>query len=185
MVLGGEFEPEELPFWSHSNVQNPQRRRNVVKVATKAKTLLQRLRSELQHGRLAEEEHRSLYVDLTYFVLFDELLDAWEYPVAIHRSWEQRSVRTSTPEIWKRYRFQSLGEHQQSGTATGSSSSRVEPEIAKLARQIAGLELTADELISAYCKIAYGKTRSFEKAAHRLQLDRRTVRKKSDARDAQ
>ena len=494
MVLGGEFEPEELPFWSHSNVQNPQRRPNVVKVATKAKTLLQRLRSELQHGRLAEEEHRSLYVDLTYFVLFDELLDAWEYPVAIHRSWEQRSVRTSTPEIWKRYssqfdywlkqpgihafsdqdkchlfsifhqiyraffnifhcvignslpaaklrsqiwesiftvnmhryrdslyqhlpqvttlivgpsgsgkelvaraiglsryipferstgqfrsdfatsyaainisafssnlveselfghakgaftgaessragwlescgqdgsilldeigelelttqvkllrvlqnrefqrtgesktrkfegkliaatnrdlqveiekkafredlyyrlcadvietpslqaqvqdnprvlenlvgfivqrmvpevhkemteeivqwlgkhlpenynwpgnfreleqcvrnlmihggyRFQSLGEHQQGAGATGSSSSRVEPEIAKLARQIAGLELTADELISAYCKIAYRKTKSFEKAAHRLQLDRRTVRKKSDARDAQ
>jgi hypothetical protein len=67
---------------------------------------------------------------------------------------------------------------------SGVSGFAVEPEIAKLARQIAGLELTADELTSAYCKIAYRKTRSFEKAAHLLQLDRRTVRKKVDSRDA-
>jgi DNA-binding NtrC family response regulator len=106
VVLGSEFEPEELPFWSHSNVQNPQRRRNVVKVAAKAKSLLQRLRLELQRGGMAQGEHRSLYVDLTYFVLFDELLDAWEYPAAIHQNWEHRSVRTTTAEIWKRYSSQ-------------------------------------------------------------------------------
>jgi hypothetical protein len=66
----------------------------------------------------------------------------------------------------------------------GASSSTMPPEIARLARQIAGLELTADGLISAYCKIAYRKTKNFEKASHLLQLDRRTVRKKSDASDA-
>lgn len=65
----------------------------------------------------------------------------------------------------------------------GASTSTIPPEIAKLAQQIAGLELTADGLISAYCKIAYRKTRSFEKASHLLQLDRRTVRKKSDSSD--
>lgn len=66
----------------------------------------------------------------------------------------------------------------------GASTSTMPPEIAKLARQIAGIELTADELISAYCMLAYRKTKSFEKAAHILQLDRRTVRKKVDSSDA-
>jgi predicted DNA-binding protein (UPF0251 family) len=51
----------------------------------------------------------------------------------------------------------------------------------KLAHQIDKLELTAEELTSAYCKIAYQKTNSFEKAAHRLQMDRRTLRKKADS----
>jgi sigma-54 dependent transcriptional regulator, flagellar regulatory protein len=104
IALGTEFEPEELPFWSHSELQNPQRRRNVVHVAAMAKTLLQRLRSELLKGSSRpEDEQRNLYVDLAYFVLFDELLDVWEYPLAIHRDWDQRSVGSSTAEIWKRY----------------------------------------------------------------------------------
>jgi transcriptional regulator with PAS, ATPase and Fis domain len=82
------------------------------------------------------------------------------------------------------YRFQCPANLKQGDAVSGVSGFAVEPEIAKLARQIAGLELTADELTSTYCKIAYRKTKSFEKAAHILQLDRRTVRKKVDSRDA-
>lgn len=69
-----------------------------------------------------------------------------------------------------------------SGTALRPSvlSSQI-PGVQILADQIANLELTADELTAAYCKIAYQQTKSFEKAAHRLQIDRRTVRKKADS----
>ena len=44
-----------------------------------------------------------------------------------------------------------------------------------LVDQIQSLSLTADELLCHYCKMAYDQTRSFEKAAKLLQLDRRTV----------
>ena len=106
IALGREFEPEELRFWSHSESDNPQRRKNVIKVAAKAKILLQRLRTELQKGWKPEKEQLDLYKDLAYFVLFDELLDAWEYPVAIPKDRGQRSVRNSTPAIWQRYSVQ-------------------------------------------------------------------------------
>jgi transcriptional regulator with AAA-type ATPase domain len=106
IALGSQFEPEELRYWSHSELDNPQRRKNVIKVAAKAKSLLIRLRAELQKGWKPEIEQYDLYTDLTYFVLFDELLDAWEYPVGIHRDWEQRTVRSDMPEIWKRYSSQ-------------------------------------------------------------------------------
>jgi len=49
-----------------------------------------------------------------------------------------------------------------------------------LVDQMQSLSLTADELLCHYCKMAYQQTRSFEKAAKRLQLDRRTVRAKAD-----
>ena len=45
-----------------------------------------------------------------------------------------------------------------------------------LARQIHGLELTADELLTQYARIAYAKTGSYKHAAERLGLDRRTLR---------
>ena len=67
------------------------------------------------------------------------------------------------------------------GTNGSEVSQGIDPQVVSLARKILGLELTAEELVSAYCKIAYRKTRSFEKAAQLLQLDRRTVRKKSDS----
>ncbi|XZE20226.1 sigma 54-interacting transcriptional regulator [Pirellulaceae bacterium SH449] len=50
----------------------------------------------------------------------------------------------------------------------------------ELSAAIESLGLTADELVARYCQIAYRKTRSFEKAAKLLQLDRRTVRAKVD-----
>lgn len=41
--------------------------------------------------------------------------------------------------------------------------------------------LTAEELLSQYCTLVYSQTRSYEETAHRLGLDRRTVRKKVDS----
>lgn len=55
---------------------------------------------------------------------------------------------------------------------------------ATLADDMQGLRLTADELLCRYCKLAYKQTKSFEKSAKLLQLDRRTVRAKVDAHDA-
>lgn len=46
-----------------------------------------------------------------------------------------------------------------------------------LAAAAAGL-LTADELLKEYCRLVYGKTKSFSETARRLNLDRRTVRAK-------
>jgi len=53
-------------------------------------------------------------------------------------------------------------------------------ELLATARAMQELRLTADELLQRYCRFAYRQTRSFEKAAKLLQLDRRTVRAKSD-----
>jgi transcriptional regulator with PAS, ATPase and Fis domain len=46
----------------------------------------------------------------------------------------------------------------------------------QLARQIHELELTADELLTQYSRIAYAKTGCYKHAAERLGLDRRTLR---------
>lgn len=43
-------------------------------------------------------------------------------------------------------------------------------------------KLTAEELLSQYCTLVYSQTHSYEETAHRLKLDRRTVRKKVDPR---
>ena len=48
----------------------------------------------------------------------------------------------------------------------------------ELATRIRNLSLTADELVGHYCQIVYEKTKSYEKAASILNLDRRTVRAK-------
>ncbi len=42
------------------------------------------------------------------------------------------------------------------------------------------LEVSADELLSAYCTLAYARLGSYEETARSLKLDRRTVRKKID-----
>ena len=41
-------------------------------------------------------------------------------------------------------------------------------------------KLTADELLSRYCTLVYSQTGSYEQAAKKLQLDRRTVKSKVD-----
>jgi DNA-binding NtrC family response regulator len=40
--------------------------------------------------------------------------------------------------------------------------------------------LTADELLRRYCTLVYTQTGSYEETARRLQLDRRTVKRKID-----
>ena len=67
---------------------------------------------------------------------------------------------------------------------TGGTNKTADPDAAEtdqLAKEMQTLGLTADELLRHYCRLAYRKTGSFEKAAKILQLDRRTVRAKVDA----
>ncbi|MEM7308278.1 MAG: sigma 54-interacting transcriptional regulator [Planctomycetota bacterium] len=52
---------------------------------------------------------------------------------------------------------------------------------ARLAAQIAECELSAEELLGRYCTLAYHRIGTYEGAARRLGLDRRTVRAKIDA----
>jgi transcriptional regulator with GAF, ATPase, and Fis domain len=49
-----------------------------------------------------------------------------------------------------------------------------------LVEQVASGALTADELLARYCTIVYLQTGSYEQAARRLALDRRTVKAKVD-----
>lgn len=75
------------------------------------------------------------------------------------------------------------GQYVPSSVFSQSCSSRLPPRSEKsnsqaIADQMQTLSLTAEELLQCYCKLAYQQTKSFEKAAKRLQLDRRTVRAK-------
>jgi len=63
-----------------------------------------------------------------------------------------------------------------SGTSTIANASAAQTML----DQMHSLSLTAEDLVCHYCKMAYRQTRSFEKAAKLLQLDRRTVRAKVD-----
>jgi transcriptional regulator with AAA-type ATPase domain len=71
------------------------------------------------------------------------------------------------------------GSYEPAGSLTASSQG-YSPDVERLIASVQTLSLTADELLSEYCKIAYRQTKSFEKAAKLLQLDRRTVRAKVD-----
>jgi DNA-binding NtrC family response regulator len=51
----------------------------------------------------------------------------------------------------------------------------------ELATALAAGEISADELMRRYCTVVYAKTGSYEEAARRLGLDRRTVKAKIDA----
>ncbi|MEY3459513.1 MAG: Transcriptional regulatory protein ZraR [Planctomycetota bacterium] len=53
-------------------------------------------------------------------------------------------------------------------------------EILRLAQRMQSLDATADEVLQHYCRWAHRQTGSFEQAARRLLLDRRTVRAKAD-----
>jgi DNA-binding NtrC family response regulator len=72
---------------------------------------------------------------------------------------------------------------QPGGVAGGDlSSGGLSVEVAELAQRIERQELTGEELLQAYCRLVYRRLGSFEQAAKRLQLDRRTVRAKVDGR---
>ena len=51
----------------------------------------------------------------------------------------------------------------------------------QLLADIADARLTADELLRRYCTLVFANTGSYEATAHKLKLDRRTVRAKVDA----
>ena len=50
----------------------------------------------------------------------------------------------------------------------------------ELAAAVRDGRLTADELLQHYCTLVYAELGSYEKAARRLDIDRRTVRSKID-----
>jgi sigma-54 dependent transcriptional regulator, flagellar regulatory protein len=69
----------------------------------------------------------------------------------------------------------------QSGTkSTAGETDPAKASAERLVTELQSLSLTADELICRYCKMAYQQTKSFEKSAKLLQLDRRTIRAKVD-----
>jgi transcriptional regulator with AAA-type ATPase domain len=112
--------------------------------------------------RMAEDEHQSLASDVVMWMR-KHMPAGYNWPgnireleqcirnIMIHGSYTPRSSRSS---------------------ASGES--------IELAASLDRLSLTADELLSHYCELAYRKTKSFEKAAKILQMDRRTVRAKVD-----
>ncbi|MEY2612144.1 MAG: hypothetical protein RL069_956 [Planctomycetota bacterium] len=103
VALGGEFETEEIGFWSHIDPRNPTKRKNLVRVVAKSKILLTKLRGGILGGEQLDPEHFQLYADLAYFVLFDELLGYWEYPRELHTDRVNTSTQRATAETWKRY----------------------------------------------------------------------------------
>ena len=72
------------------------------------------------------------------------------------------------------------GSYAAACSRAGTSATRDSPADQRLLLRLQSLSLTADELLSEYCMMAYRQTKSFEKAARLLQLDRRTVRAKVD-----
>lgn len=72
------------------------------------------------------------------------------------------------------------GSYAPASSRAGTSATGDSPVAQRLLLRLQSLSLTADELLSEYCTMAYRQTKSFEKAARLLQLDRRTVRAKVD-----
>ncbi|HYH46641.1 MAG TPA: sigma-54 factor interaction domain-containing protein [Thermoanaerobaculia bacterium] len=67
------------------------------------------------------------------------------------------------------------GEYRPEGIGAAAAGPRE-----RLAGELVAGELTAEELLSRYCTVVYAKTGSYEEAARRLGLDRRTVRSRVD-----
>lgn len=67
-------------------------------------------------------------------------------------------------------------------TADGAvnASGDLAPDLFRLACRMQAVEVTADEVLQEYCHWAWRQTGSFDQAARRLLLDRRTVRAKAD-----
>lgn len=65
-------------------------------------------------------------------------------------------------------------------TMPGAPSSVLSPELLNLACRMQTVDATADEVLQQYCHWAWRQTGSFDQAARRLLLDRRTVRSKAD-----
>lgn len=60
----------------------------------------------------------------------------------------------------------------------GILNEKADDQIEKLADQIRNSAISAEELVTAYCKFDYQKTKNYEETGRRLELDRRTVKSK-------
>lgn len=137
------------------------------------------LASLAQHiaRRLAPEEHESIAADVIQW-LQKNLPSGYHWPGNI-RELEQcvRNVMICGSYM--------PANAIQNDAAMPSAGSSISAEARDLSAQIDALSLTADELLQQYCRMAYRRTKSFQKAAKLLQLDRRTVRAKADQVDSQ
>ena len=120
--------------------------------------------------RMVPEEQTEITAEVLQWVQ-ENLPDGYCWPGNI-RELEQ-CVRNVM--ICGRYNPASAGRAEMQHESSGLS-----PEILDTARRMQDHSLTADELLQRYCHFVYHRTRSFEKAAKLLQLDRRTVRAKTD-----
>lgn len=120
--------------------------------------------------RIAPEEHAFLSVEVLQWIR-GHLPSDYQWPGNI-RELEQ-CVRNIMIHSHYAHANRPL-----SSTSTVPTTMTVSPAAAELGVLIDSLSLTADELLRRYCQIAYGRTKSFERAASILQLDRRTVRAK-------
>jgi DNA-directed RNA polymerase specialized sigma24 family protein len=64
------------------------------------------------------------------------------------------------------------GEYRPAGDAGGVRE--------RLAEELLGGALTAEDVLRRYCTIVYARAGSYEEAARRLELDRRTVKSRID-----
>ncbi len=63
---------------------------------------------------------------------------------------------------------------------TSADAAGGDPALQDLFRDIGSCTLSAEQLLNAYCTIAYARLRSFQEASRRLGLDRRTVKSRID-----
>jgi transcriptional regulator with AAA-type ATPase domain len=96
IALGSQFEPENQPFWSLTDARTMSRRANLVRLTDKARGILGALREKLLSGQKADRHQIQLYQDLSNYILFYELLDAWGQPAD-----PARLAERPTAEIWK------------------------------------------------------------------------------------
>lgn len=115
--------------------------------------------------RIAPEEHENIAEDVRNWIR-DAMPQGYSWPGNI------RELEQCVRNIMIHGEYKIAG-----GQRSRQGADSIESE---LVGKLTNLELTADELVQLYCRIAYRKTKSFEKSAKLLQLDRRTVRAKVD-----
>ena len=122
-------------------------------------------------GRMVPEESEAITVDVLQWI-HGNLPDAYRWPGNI-RELEQCVRNVIICGAYSPWTPGGRASHLLDDSGCSA-------EILTTARGMQELRLTADELLQRYCRFAYRQTKSFEKAAKLLQLDRRTVRAKSD-----
>jgi DNA-binding NtrC family response regulator len=123
-------------------------------------------------GRIAPEDHEALTGEVVQW-LRTSIPPEYRWPGNI------RELEQCVRNIMIHGQYVPTPRDSTSG-ASGTTNSANSSTAQALLDQMQTLSLTADELLCHYCKLAYRQTRSFEKSAKLLQLDRRTVRAKVD-----